>query len=626
MALLRDSSAAILVAQLVSPDGGSIFFDPADDDELRPVVWNAHGTDGAIIRGKGVFERRTTKAAFDARVRKVVALLAQLLADMHVPAVLKSPLMSTVRRQVAQYGAEYRRVAAGFLGSFGVNASSVEELRVALGVMSSQSSTFDEFIDILDENTHLEPDDVATDGDDGGGDPKSGADKSGGSKGGDSKSGGGKSGDSKSGGDKKAGSSKSGGDKKAGGKGKAQSSPGGEDAQYMLEPIYDELREFDSWHVAVGEGGKERDTYKQIATQLLADLQGKEDAQGGKDDGNKGDAQGGNKGDAQGAKGDAPASDGAAAASSLERELTPAGRAALATIRGDKGSYDAMVKAWARKALLTADQSAPFLAPFNQLMKVGQSNIEDVIRRAWNTQIYPPVKEISAKFPFDRTSETTATPSEVTALFHPIDGKFFLLFRAYVEPISVIGNGPFRERSSARGLRVPPDLYPTANAVGALAAKLWDDKGASRRFEVRVTTVPFDNGPSRRYVPTLVHLAVGDASIHNFNQKPVTQSLAFNWTKDETAAIGLQVTDVDTKDTSYPSPLLAPGTFWRFLRLLKLASVKPAKDGEGVDQYEWLLPISDGSSDKMKARLLIAGDPFRPFTLSRAATVARASR
>ncbi len=602
--VLRDSRGTQLVDGFRAyPGRDSIFFSPEIEAGLRSVVWNPLGTEGSIFSGRGTFAGRYTRPAYERHVRGQIRRLAKMMSQtLHLDDGTAKALVDLVRSEVARYGTLYHAEATRFVAGYRLDAPTAEALRVALGQISSPRSTFDDFVNAVDENTHLSLDD-----EDDGGEPKKGDKKD--------KKGSGSSGSDKkdSGTDKKdSGSDKkdSGSDKKDSGSDKKDAEPeddGEESVRRMLEPLSLALADFGPWHDAVGadKGAPELIKYKEIARQLLADLTASSQP-------------------AAADKADATA------APTLEKELSPAGRAVLASAQKQKGSYDEMVRKWISDAGLPVDQQAPFLAPFAQLERIGQSDIEVVVARVWNTEMWPPVNEIYQKFPFNRTADRTVLPEELTALFNPTDGKFFVLFRAYIDPLSSVATGqPFRQLASLRGrVKMPADLYPTVNAAAALSAHLWDGKGVPKRIEVKVATVPFDTVPNARITPTVVYLNVGDTSVYNFNQKPGALTIPIDWTKDESAQIGVQVTDVETKETSFPSPQVASGPYFRFYRLLQSAAkVSPVKQPADSLLHEWVLLLRDGGGgDRTRARVVVVGDPWQIFTVPRASATTRAAR
>jgi hypothetical protein len=358
----------------------------------------------------------------------------------------------------------------------------------------------------------------------------------------------------------------------------------------LLEPVYQALADFGPWHDAASE--TELKKYKEIAKQLLTDL-GPPPADGGR-----------------AAK---PADD-----SALTGELSPLGRVALSSLSG-KASYTRLVEDWVTSMRLTVEQQLPFLAPFQQFATAGESDIEGALSRTWNREMAPLVRAVAAKFPFDRDAEETASPEELTALFHPSDGKLFSLFRGYLGPSADSSGQPSPLSNS---VRLPADLEATARSASALAARLWDEKGAPRKIVLKVTPQPFVTTAGARRLPTMVYFNVGGTSVVNFNQSPEPTEVSIDWTRDEPAQIGLQITDAETQEQSFPSPAMARGPYFRLFRLLRQAKVSKAKGVTDSELYEWRLSLGQGS-DTVRVAVSIAGDAWKGLSLPR---VARTSR
>jgi type VI protein secretion system component VasK len=225
------------------------------------------------------------------------------------------------------------------------------------------------------------------------------------------------------------------------------------------------------------------------------------------------------------------------------------------------------------------------------------------------------VRSITTKFPFDPRAAEDVEPEELEAAFHPTRGAFFQLFRSYLEPVSAFGDGQaFRPLPSSSGaLRPPADLYPTVNAVAALAARLWDAEGNPKPLTLSVTPVPFTTHSKDLVVPTVVQLNVGSASLFNFNQKPTRSELAIAWSEDEPAQLAVQAVNVETRETFHPAALSADGPHWRFFRLL--AAAKRLRDADG-HVYEWHRPAKDGERPTLRVRLRFDNDPWLLLSLS----------
>lgn len=563
----------------------SIFFTPAVENGLPDVVWNAAGTEATIFVGRARLRGRYTAAGFDKGVKRPLQKLNKLLAHFQLDSATQTALASTLKSATTQYAFDYNAEAEQFLRTFRVNTPTAESLRVALGQIAAEKSSFSEFLNLLDENTDLQlelidADDEAVEAE---------ADKAE---------------KVKANADKPAVTVAPAADS-AEAKTKTVADVGKPDEAVapppppppfvlaeLLNPMTQSLAGFEPWHLAVGakRGGAELTKYREIANQLLTDLSAAEDAAAPAPKGGK----------------DAEQTDPA-----LEAELTATGRASLAALRADAGAYYAMAKNWAIGAGLTQVQRQPFLAPFAQVSQIGDRDIGDVVRRVWKSEMRPLVREVGGRFPFNRSAEKFVDPEELTEYFHPIDGKFFQLFRSYLEPVSSFGDGqPFRPLSSAHAFNLPPDLYPTVNAVAALSARLWDEKGDPRPLEIKVSTVPFVTQPNSTLVPTVVLLRVGKTSIFNFNQRPDTATLPFDWTQDDDAQLALHVTDVQSGETTFPAALAAPGKYWRFFRLLRAAKAHHT-EADGSEVYEWERPTQDGGKQRARVRLRFEEDPWQ---------------
>src|SRR5690606_38505901 len=97
--------------------------------------------------------------------------------------------------------------------------------------------------------------------------------------------------------------------------------------------------------------------------------------------------------------------------------------------------------------------------------------------------------------------------------------------------------------SATRKLKglLPEQFHRAAETARLLGERLWDESGAPRLLEVRVTRVPFEHAAgSGRSVPTMIYLHAGKTSVFNFNQAPGSTALAIDWTRDEAAELGVQ--------------------------------------------------------------------------------------
>ncbi|MEI7891954.1 MAG: hypothetical protein WCI05_02620, partial [Myxococcales bacterium] len=363
-----------------------------------------------------------------------------------------------------------------------------------------------------------------------------------------------------------------------------------------LVPMRDAMADFHAWHsVVVGDGGAaEVIKYRAILKQLLADLTPPPSLAG------------------------AAAGESGGPNDTLEKALSPVGRVALADLQGDKGAYASLVSEWLRSVHLPDYQRTPFLAPIDLVSRIGRSDVQETVRRVWERDMLPDVQRIAHRFPFDRESREEATPRELEAAFHPQSGRFFDLFRRYLEPLTDISGGPFREKRSVSGrVKLPAELYPATNAVASLAATLWDAGGAPRLLETQIATVPFEHGRNPRLALTLVYLNAGAAAVFNFNQKPSQLTVRIPWNMETNSQVGVQLTDIDAKENAFPEPIAVEGAHFSLLRLLTKGAASPIKQPANGLLYTWTVTVARGGTDKIAARFIVIGDPFAPFKLGR---------
>ncbi len=362
----------------------------------------------------------------------------------------------------------------------------------------------------------------------------------------------------------------------------------------MLEPMKGELDEFAVWHrlVDASSGSPEVAKYRAILAQMLADL-------------------------GPPAEGPAAAPEKASPSETLETALTSGGRLALVDLRGEKGSYAGLIRKWLASVQLPASQQGPFLAPIDQLDKLGRTDIEQVIQRVWDRDIVADLSRITQKFPFDQAATNEVTANELDPLINPQSGRVFDVFRRYIEPISEVPDGgAFRQRAALRGkISVPPNLYALVNGVGVLASHLYDATGKPRPLSLRIATVPFEHGQNARTALTLVYLNIGEASILNFNQKPGVTTVRFDWTREQVSQVGVQLTNLDTQENLYPDPIATPSSPWSILRLLNAAQSAATKQPPGGIVYSWDVRHRRDGADKTSARFVVIGNLADIFSL-----------
>lgn len=375
------------------------------------------------------------------------------------------------------------------------------------------------------------------------------------------------------------------------------------DAPGALEPMQQELSEYAGLRklfdrTGVAELGK----YRPILAQLLQDL---------------GPATG------TGANGETNSADDAASAATgdtltLESALSPTGRVALSSLRGDRGSYASLISDWHASLGLPPVQLAPFLAPIFELDRLGVRDVERVVRRAWNDQVAPLVQQLSRKFPFDPSlAAEDATAHEIDELLNPTTGRVASFVRRYLTPLAdPRQNQGFHLRQALeQRLSLPQGMVSTVNAASALSAQLYDAKGRASLLALEIATVPFEHGIDPRFGLTLVYLSVGEASVNNFNQKPGLTTIRFDWTRQQISQVGIQLVNLDTQERLFPEPIATPNSSWSALRLLAAAKVTHIKKPEHAELYTWQVRHQAESGRITPVRYVVMGNPLARFSL-----------
>ena len=171
-------------------------------------------------------------------------------------------------------------------------------------------------------------------------------------------------------------------------------------------------------------------------------------------------------------------------------------------------------------------------------------------------------------------------------------------------------------------MSLPPDFKAALNSGKLLAQRLWDEKGTPRKLEFQLTPVPFQTGSSGNLVPTMVYLNVGEQSVFNFNQAPQAARIAVDWTHDDPVQLGLQVTDSNTNEQSFPAPVVVEGPFWRVFRLFIKGSTSKVRTPIEGELHEWQLGVDGSHGMTVRASFVVHGDPWQGFNLPHIASSA----
>ncbi|HEY6881768.1 MAG TPA: type VI secretion protein IcmF/TssM N-terminal domain-containing protein [Polyangiales bacterium] len=302
----------------------------------------------------------------------------------------------------------------------------------------------------------------------------------------------------------------------------------------------------------------------------------------------------------------------------LEGTLNQMGRVALESVRGDKGSYAQLIREWHASLGLSPALIEPFLAPIFELERIGIESTQKLLADAWAQQLAPDLQRISHKFPFDTHDYAEdVSPQELDSLFNPTSGRLFSFVRRYLKPLAATrtqSRYQMRDVFQQR-LELPERMLQTVSAGEQLSRHLYDAKGRIAPLTLEIATVPFEHGTDPQHGLTLVYLSVGEASIHNFNQRPGLTTLRIDWTREQISQVGIQLMNLDTQEKLYPEPLATPASSWSALRLLAVAKATPVKKPDNAQLYTWQVRHQPGGARTTAVRFIVLGDPFEMFTL-----------
>ncbi len=275
----------------------------------------------------------------------------------------------------------------------------------------------------------------------------------------------------------------------------------------------------------------------------------------------------------------------AGAADDMSLQLAPVGTLALDTLQGTQDDQLPVVRAWLAGANIPGAWQEPFVSPIEQVYQLGYRDIERAVVRAWDREVLPLASDLLARFPFRRraTAEVSVTEmEEVLRLQGKTPGTFWQAFMQLIEPVLILGrDGRYQMRSP---LRPPRGMLRTVNDLLILSERLWDGDGNRLPLSYRVTPQPLSLEPIGGRLVTLAYLKVGTAKAYAFNQQPSPRTLSIDWWAQDSATVGVQLTDPDTGANAYSSSDVNDAT-WSLFRLLARAR----RTNEGLTK--WQVPV-----------------------------------
>jgi hypothetical protein len=541
-----------------APD--EMFFDPDDESRLPSVRWAG----GAAFPVSAMWPTRFTRVAYDDCIRRKLEDLLKAAARIRMSQRSKTRLLAKIRPAIVQYAEAYENAANRFVEAPALALKDADDVESVLSDLASESSAFDQFLAIVDENTNLDtapsakhakvavaeaerPDGGADGGSDGGTDDHGAV-------------------------------------------------VAEEETQALTAPLLQVTREFAPWRAA----RKDAAAYKKLVQEAL-----KAFGESGEDSAK---AKGGG---AEPAARKAPA---------LLSELSPLGLVGLEDLRGDAKAISHKVHNWVTGVRLPEAPEAharAFTFAFEALVRLGQHEVRKVVGQAW-LKIRPGVADAATKFPFARTARTGISPDDFSALFDPTTGLVPQFVHGYLEPLLPADAGHNGQIAEVlRSLGLEDEVKQVIQASAVLGQRLWDDKGVSRKLVLQFKPEPFEGLDNADVVATEIALQLGPRSVRYFNQTPVVTAAEVDWTVDENAQLTVAYVNINEPESPHEASLPADAPYWRSLRVLARAKMSKVGGLRPTARCEWTLQASTPKGPRrVSARLLVQGDPWAGFDLS----------
>jgi len=88
-----------------------------------------------------------------------------------------------------------------------------------------------------------------------------------------------------------------------------------------------------------------------------------------------------------------------------------------------------------------------------------------------------------------------------------------------------------------------------------------------------------------------------------------------DWTKTTSSQVGVQLTNTENKENSFPPPINRSGSYFSFLRLLMAAEQPPApvKEPPTAQLYAWNFPVA--KKQTVRVQFVVKNDPWETFSL-----------
>jgi hypothetical protein len=295
----------------------------------------------------------------------------------------------------------------------------------------------------------------------------------------------------------------------------------------------------------------------------------------------------------------------------LAARVSPIGTLALELLAGGDASALVQVTRWLDGRGVPQQLRAPFLLPIQCAYRLGLSEVERAIARAYEAELLPTTEPFFYRFPFDRTSALDASAVDVQAVFGP-KGSFLQTFDAVVRPVlDELGQGRLAPKTAypGRTVAVPSELLDLARFAAQLRSALWTADGQPRALALSVQPLPL-RSPAGSVTTTLSSLRAGKATVFGFNQTPSWRGVEVSWGLQDTASVALRASGTGAGAERYHSIDAGPSD-WAFFRLLVQAQTTSSV--LGTVTASWSLPLDVSGAPPQVVSFAFQSDPWRIF-------------
>jgi len=261
----------------------------------------------------------------------------------------------------------------------------------------------------------------------------------------------------------------------------------------------------------------------------------------------------------------------------FKKRLSPIGQLSFAIFLDGEDSYLNLVRQWVESVGIPPKWRGAFTMPVHQAYTLGLPEIEGEVKRLWADLHRADISSLHGLFPFRRTSSKDVPAAVLARATHPY-GHFWQIFRGLVASVLVEEKGVWHVRPCPlESPELPENLLPTANAVARLTKALWNDKGEEKPLEFMIKPYPLEPISDIGPIVSLSYMHAGDFSVFGFNQQPSWKRLKFDWSRESSAAVGVEIVTED--GTSKLQNAVAVGnSAWSFYHLLQKSDSFVAMD------------------------------------------------